>query len=130
MTIDHSGCRKGKAIIGKSNKARRGKCGGGLARRKEFDTIVDAVGALSALWFERLDSIFSLLHRAGHEPANGVLLSAVLAAHLPWCALVALPFIALRSAFGSPGSAAFGNCGFAQVLDGLPDPGGAGNLQN
>ena len=38
--------------------------------------VVDAVGALAALRFERFDGVPSLLHRAGHEPADGVLLPA------------------------------------------------------
>src|SRR5271169_3635537 len=37
---------------------------------------VDAIGPFSALGLEGLDRVASLLHRAGHEPANRVLLPA------------------------------------------------------
>ena len=38
--------------------------------------VVDAVGALAAVRFERLDSISGLLHRAGHKAADGMPLPA------------------------------------------------------
>jgi len=38
--------------------------------------LIDAVSALPALRFERLDGESSLLHRAGHEPADGMPLPA------------------------------------------------------
>ena len=37
---------------------------------------VDPVGALAAFRLEGLNGVSSLLHRAGHEPADGVLLPA------------------------------------------------------
>ena len=38
--------------------------------------LVDLVGALALVGFEGLDGVSGLLHRAGHEPAHGVLLPA------------------------------------------------------
>ena len=38
--------------------------------------LVDAVGPFSTLGLEGLDVVPGLLHRAGHEPADGVLLPA------------------------------------------------------
>ena len=49
---------------------------GGPGRGEELKLLIDSVSALSALRFERLDGESGLLHRAGHEPADGVLLPA------------------------------------------------------
>src|ERR1017187_5777706 len=46
----------------------------GRARRGRSMLRVDPIGSLAALRFEGFDGVSGLLHRAGHEPANGVLL--------------------------------------------------------
>jgi hypothetical protein len=63
------------AIAG--NWTQRGKpaaAGAGRARKEVSVLRVDAVGAFSPFGFEGLDGVPGLLHRAGHEPADGVLL--------------------------------------------------------
>ena len=48
---------------------------GGPGRRRSM-LLVDPVGALALVGFEGLDGVSGLLHRAGHEAANGVFLPA------------------------------------------------------
>src|ERR1035441_2451350 len=48
---------------------------GGAGRRRSM-LLIDPIGALAALRFEGLDGVSGLLHRAGHEAADGMLLPA------------------------------------------------------
>src|SRR5260370_7272575 len=50
--------------------------------------LVDSVSPLSALGLEGLDGVPGLLHRTGHEPADGVLLPAHLVHDLLECGAV------------------------------------------
>jgi len=59
-----------------SHKGRQGKCRAGQEGETSSRLLIDSVSALPALRFERLDGESSLLHRAGHEAADGVPLPA------------------------------------------------------
>src|SRR5260370_41122252 len=55
------------------------QCRAGQERREALMLLVDAVGPFSTLGLEGLDVVSGFFHRAGHEPADGMLLPAHLA---------------------------------------------------
>src|ERR1035438_4408703 len=61
---------------GKSRKDRRGRSGAGQEGRMRLKLRVDPIGPVALVGLEGLDGAAGLLHRAGHEPADGVLLPA------------------------------------------------------